>query len=282
MNLDKGFKFNQSNLQDYIDCQLRYKLKYIDRLAWPAVGSEPFIENAGYLERGARFHKLVYQYLLGIPAGRLDAGIDDPELRKWWGNFLSSIGKSVGDIEKCSVPFYPEIILNGVVDRYLLIAKFDLILITDDQKIIIYDWKTYRNRPKRNWLLKRMQTRFYRYLFAKAGSHLVGGNDVLPEMLEMVYWFANFPNQPERFDYDNVQFAEDQIYINNLISEISRLNEDEFAKTQDIKKCMFCVYRSFCDRGKSAGDIFNLLDPHDQDEDIGLTFDYEQVGEIEF
>ena len=40
-NLPDDFHFSQGSLQDYVDCQRRFQLRYLMKLAWPAVDAEP-------------------------------------------------------------------------------------------------------------------------------------------------------------------------------------------------------------------------------------------------
>src|SRR6266498_3834473 len=115
---------SQSSLQDYVDCMQRFKLRYLDRLSYPAVETEPTLENEKHQQEGEYFHRLVQQHLIGIPADQ--------------------------------------------------IAKYDLITVQNG-KAIIYDWKTYRKRPRNEWLAARMQTRVYQALLVNAGAHLNHG-----------------------------------------------------------------------------------------------------------
>ena len=62
MALAADFSFNQSSLQDYLDCQRRFELRYLLRLSWPAVEIEPALENERFLRRGSIFHRLVHQH----------------------------------------------------------------------------------------------------------------------------------------------------------------------------------------------------------------------------
>ena len=43
--LPGSFIFSQSSLQYYFDCPRRFQLRYIEHLAWPAVETEPVLEN---------------------------------------------------------------------------------------------------------------------------------------------------------------------------------------------------------------------------------------------
>ncbi|MBA4379648.1 MAG: hypothetical protein C0393_03000 [Anaerolinea sp.] len=65
------FTFSQSSLQDYADCPRRFQLRYIEELAWPAVESEPALENERHQQEGLFFHRLVQQRLVGLPVEKL-------------------------------------------------------------------------------------------------------------------------------------------------------------------------------------------------------------------
>jgi hypothetical protein len=62
---------------------------------------------------------------------------------------------------------------------------------------------------------------------------------------------ANFPDQPISFPYSALQFERDRKNIALLIDQIDA--DIEFPLTGDEKKCGYCSYRSYCDRGVSAG-----------------------------
>ena len=76
----------------------------------------------------------------------------------------------------------------------------------------------------------------------------------------MTYWFANYPDLPEKFIYDKDKFQADATSLTEMIALIERLEEDDFALTDDIKKCRYCVYRSYCDRGETADNIQDYID----------------------
>ena len=61
------FDFSQSSLQDFTDCRKRFYLRYIQKVAWPALQAEPVIEFERHIQRGERFHRLAQQFLMGIP-----------------------------------------------------------------------------------------------------------------------------------------------------------------------------------------------------------------------
>ena len=64
MRLIENFQFSQANLQDFVDCRRRFQLRYLQHIAWPAIESEPVLENERFLQQGARFHRMIQQHLL--------------------------------------------------------------------------------------------------------------------------------------------------------------------------------------------------------------------------
>ena len=160
-----------------------------------------------------------------------------------------------------------------------LVAKYDLLAAAHD-RVLIYDWKTSRAKPSLKWLEKRLQTKIYPYILARAGRHLNDDQPVQAEKIEMVYWFANHPDQTIRIPYSSAAYQADEAYLTSLIETILRLDESEFHLTVDEKRCAYCTYRSLCNRGVSAGSLSDLWD--EADDEVGFSLDFEQIAEIEF
>lgn len=300
MTLPTDFQFSQGSLQDYVDCPRRFQLRYIQRLAWPAVEAEPALENERHLQRGAAFHRLVHQHVLGLSPERLSSTITGEDLSRWWHNYLES---APADLPASR---YPEVVLSAPVSGHRLVAKYDLITVDPvlggaegpDQRVVILEWKTSRKRPQRKWLAERLQTRVYPYLLIRAGSHLNKGRLFRPEQVEMVYWFANFPEDPERFPYDAAQYDADGKYLASLIEEIKELalspvlspveglskglGDDDFSLTAQERRCRYCPYRSLCQRGVKAGPFDEAEDEPEWGDEFEIALDFEQVAEIEY
>lgn len=274
---------SQSSLQDYMDCAQRFKLRYLDRLSYPAVETEPTLENEKHQQEGEYFHRLIQQHLIGIPAAQIAKFANTMNLQKWWENFQSAKdltglrasvqNRSRGDLSG----LYPEATLSAPLGKYRLLAKYDLIAVQDG-KAVIYDWKTYRKRPRNEWLVARMQTRVYRALLVRAGAHLNNGKPFEPEQIEMIYWFADFPEDVARFPYTSAQFQRDWDILLKLSDEVG--SASSYPLTEDRQKCLFCSYRSYCERGIRAGDIEQAEAEMEAEElfDVNL----EQIGEIAF
>jgi CRISPR/Cas system-associated exonuclease Cas4 (RecB family) len=294
MTLPEGFHFSQSNLQDYLDCQRRFQLRYLLHVAWPALETQPASENENTLQLGAAFHYLIRQHQSGVPVELLTASIqhnpysDQNELSHWWENYLTALETitDLGGLLQPSPPLtaitIPEISLSVPLGGFRLIAKFDLLVFHSSGTFTIIDWKTNRVRPPRRWLQERMQSRIYLYTLVKSGMDVNEGKTIEPKQVEMLYWFTNFPTEAEHISYSTEQLLSDEIYILDLINKINQKREDDFSLTHNEGNCRFCVYRSLCDRGTQAGsfDSFDQLESEAGVEipDIHMA----QIDEIEF
>lgn len=264
---------SQTSLQDYVDCPRRFHLRYVEQLTYPAVESEPALENEQHVREGEYFHRLVQQYFVGIPAEQVARRANTPNLQRWWQNFTTS--SEVAGLQGLQVS--AEANFSAPLGPLRLLAKYDLIA-SGDGRFIIYDWKTYRKRPRNEFLAARMQTRIYRALLARTGAHLNHGQPIAPEQIEMVYWFADFPNDPARFPYTAAQYQRDWELFTQLADEIHAASD--YPLTDDRTKCLFCPYRSYCERGIRAGEAEQAEAEMEAEELFDVNF--EQIGEIAF
>ena len=273
---------SQSSLQDYHDCPRRFELRYLQRLAYPAIETEPALENEKHQQEGEYFHRLVQQHLIGIPTEQIGKLANTDNLQRWWENYTNA--SDLRGLEDLG-GLYPEIALSAPLGKFRLVAKYDLIAV-DNNKITIYDWKTYRKRPKNEWLQIRWQTRIYRALLIQAGAHLNNGKPFKPEQIEMIYWFTDFPNEPARFIYKADQYKRDWDALTKIADEITRASDGStslttgFPKTDEASKCSYCPYRSYCNRGVRAGDAADAELETEAEELFDINF--EQIGEIAF
>jgi CRISPR/Cas system-associated exonuclease Cas4 (RecB family) len=207
-------------------------------------------------------------------------GADDPQggqdLERWWENYLAWKGWQE------SSALYPEISLSSPLGKYRLVAKYDLILVKEPNHFTIVDLKTSRKHPGSRWLEERMQSKVYPYLLVSAGCRFAHGEKFEPELVEMVYWFAEFPHQPQRFAYSHDYYIKDQEYISALTAERNELGASDFPLTSRIERCVYCVYRSFCNRGIHAGSLNEIEELQQTEISTEITLDFEQIGEIEY
>jgi CRISPR/Cas system-associated exonuclease Cas4 (RecB family) len=205
----------------------------------------------------------------------------DSRLSVWWENYLRAAPSNL------PARRHAEVTLSAPVAGHRLLAKYDLIAVDPGRQLVIVDWKTSRARPGRSWLAARLQTRVYRYVLTRAGAALNRDCIWQPDQVEMVYWFANDPDRPERLKYSEEEYGADGEYLAALIAEIVHAREEDFPLTEDTRACRLCPYRSLCDRGVEAGQV----DLADAEETGGIDaatadwesgFDFEQVAEIAY
>lgn len=262
--LSPSFIFSQSNLSAYVECPRRFQLRCVSEQAWPAVQSEPALERERMLDLGRRFHHLIQQHVSGLSVGQLTRAAQEggADLIRWWRGYLTHPLPDLPPDRRA------EVTLSMPTGQHRLLAKYDLLAL-DRDRVVIVDWKTERRRPGRDDLLRRLQTRVYRFLLVEAGATLIG-SPFAPEQVSMVYWFAEAPAQPEVLPYDATQHAEDGRYLSDLIAEIEA--EVVFPLTTDESHCRFCAYRSLCDRGTEAG----------MQAEVDLDVEFESdMGEVE-
>jgi hypothetical protein len=276
MTLPTDFQFSQGSLQDYVDCPRRFELRHVERRAWPAVEAEPAAENERHLRQGAAFHRLTHQHTLGIPPERLSAAVTEVDLARWWRNYLAAPPADLPPTR------YAEVALSAPLAGYRLVAMVDLVAVEPRRRVVLVDWKTYRRRPRRTWLADRLQTRVYPYLLVRAGSHFNDGEPVQPEQVQMVYWFANFPSDPETFVYSAAQYEADEAHLTALVEEIGGLEQGDLPLTSEERHCLYCPYRSLCQRGVEAGSPADAQEEPEPGGDFDLTLDFEQIAEVEY
>ncbi len=274
MLLDADFAFTQGSLGDYADCARRFELRYIKRLRYPALEVNQWLEYEEGLRRGNRFHKLAQHHLLGVPADLLSRSLaDDDDLGRWWETYLSH---GLADLPP---ERHAEITLQTTIGGQRLLAKYDLLAVEPGGAAIIVDWKTGERVPSRGYLQGRMQTVVYRYVLAKAGAHLYGGETIPPERIRMDYVYVAQGGQRVSLEYSAARMAEDEARLLEMVGAIGAA--EAFPLTEDERRCRFCTYRAFCGRG-GAGDLSEYVEDGEAEEEGSIELDFDQIAEIEF
>lgn len=277
MPIRPDFIFSQKSLQDYLDCPRRFQLRYLQRQAWPAVQSEPILEWEQHMENGQRFHRMVQQSLAGIPVDVISSQANNENLLRWWDAFRTYPPPDLPKIQQA------EVMLSAPFAGYRLAAVVDLVAVEPDECLVIVDWKTSIKRPLRTWLQQRLQTRVYPLIAVLAAGTWNNHKNWLPNQIEMVYWFSDFPEKIERFSYTTDQYTADTNYITNLIREIDSLDTSSWPMTNQEKLCGFCNYRSLCSRGSKASNWEEMEEEASNGAAPSLLdIDLDQIGEIAF
>ena len=273
MNPGADFAFTQGSLGDYADCARRFELRYIMQLRYPALEVKQALDYERRLRRGVRFHKLVQQHLLGLPADLLAASLaDDANLARWWSSYLES------GLQGLPPQRQAEITLQTVLGGQRLLAKVDLLAIEPGGDAVIVDWKTGERLPTRQTLQNNMQSVVYPYVLAQAGAHLYGGQ-IPPERIRMDYVYVAQGGQRVSLRYSAARMQADEARLLDMIGAIGAAAE--FPLTDDERRCRFCTYRAFCGRGE-AGDLSEFVEADDAEDEAGIDLDFDQIAEIEF
>jgi hypothetical protein len=258
--LPLDFVFSQNNLQLYVDCKHRFYLHEILKLDWPANDSEPVKIQEERMMLGTQFHLICSQYFSGIPAEKVEESIQSPEIMKWWRSFLDFGLMPSPDL-------IPEKAITVPFSGYHLTAHFDLLQKKSNDTYVIFDWKTNTKYPPHQRVAERMQTLIYPVVldfFLRSKSK----DKPLDSRIEMIYWYPEFPDKPHRFTFTRETLEYQKTSLHDLIVEISQNSAENFSLTDEIDRCKYCQYRSYCNRGIMAGEY---MDHEIDDSSINLV-----------
>ncbi len=249
-----NLRFSQRSLADYLVCKRRFRLRYIDRLVWPAPFSQADQELEALMELGRDFHQAVHQRFVGVDPDELIAGNPDGRLATWWKAFETHALPHLPEGE-C----WPEAVLSVPMGASWLVARFDLLIVSPSGHATIVDWKTGR-LPDTSDLEQQMQTRVYPFVLAEAGTSFNHNQPIPPERITMAYWYARSPADLVEFPYSAEAHERNRQALRSLIDEILRLPADGFSKVADFGPCRRCNYRAYCGRDVEPAPAMDLVD----------------------
>ena len=262
-SVPSSFGCSQSNLAIYHQCRRRFFLRYVRRLDWPAPLTAAAEELERAIGRGQLFHYLVQQDILGMDVSAVVQHHGDVLLEAWWRNYTLHppagipAGRTFSEIQ-LSVPLGP----------YRLRAKFDRVVMGRDGRVWIVDWKTGQQRPQQKACEESWQTLVYRYVLVEAGESLVEGRAIAPDQVSLVYWHASFPDLLRPIGYSRSEHEAAGKRLEAVAAEWAALcQEEDFPRTEDVELCRRCEYRSYCERGRTPADEWEI-DEEDLDWDL--------------
>ncbi len=276
IDMQTPLQFNQSNLQDFLDCPRRFELNVLNKTAWPAATANPMTALENSIHQGNRFHQLCQQYFTGIAVSQIQNTINDPVLLEMWEAFLP-FASSLKDYQLVF-----EQLLHIPFNTHRLVAKYDLVVKMPDHFLIL-DWKTSTKKPPLPTIKDRVQTYLYPYILAMAGTEIFPSADIDPNNIKMCYWYPLADDPEIIFDYSDLEHNRVRSTIEEIIAQIQdfRKNAEPFPLTDNKSKCEYCSFRSLCDRGSHPGD-FVLFVNSNEDDLIDYQVDFEQISELEF
>ncbi|MBQ6509364.1 MAG: PD-(D/E)XK nuclease family protein [Flexilinea sp.] len=226
----------QTQIAAYERCRRRYFLKYVRELAWPAERS-----SREEMKRGADFHLLVRQLIMGFPPETLLLPAGDEKIGEWLDHFRNSMPLKGFD------RIFAEKEVSALYSDVLWLGKFDALAISDD-RIVIFDWKTMEHRAEAAEYRESPQTRLYRFLARTCAARLIGAglHGIPAENIEMVYWFPEHPGEPIRLPYSEGAYQEDMTWLRMKAREMCSEAEADYPCRDDLRACRFCEYETYC------------------------------------
>lgn len=216
---------NQSSLRDYLNCQYKYKLKYMDNIHW----FQGELKNS--FDLGNDFHIIAQRYFLGIETEY----IEDENLQKWYKDL-----KKFFPIDS-TYEYLPEYELRYNELGLKLMAKYDL-LILKPTELIIVDWKTNKAKLNEQEKVEDIQTKVYLFILANCLS-LFPTYKYSLNNIKMIYWQGNYIENAIEINYSfekNLKYKE---YLLNLVEDINNSNF-----IQNKKHCNYCEFNVFCNK----------------------------------
>ncbi|NLI44187.1 MAG: PD-(D/E)XK nuclease family protein [Chloroflexi bacterium] len=250
--LPETFVFTQSNLQSYVNCKAQFYLRYIEHFLWPAPAADDMLAFERDRLAGSRFHQLAHQYLLGIPAEIVtNNAADKPDDRvlRWFELFLRTVGREL------SGNLWPEHMLTARLDGFILGAKYDLIR-QEERIFTIYDWKTSRKKPSKDWLEAQLQSKIFPLVLNQELSSRAGADQFV---IRMLYWEVTEPWDQIVLECGPEKIEESRKLVTSLIRQLNSAAPADFSKTDDIRRCRYCVYRTYCNRPPEPAGLDDYL-----------------------
>lgn len=245
----------QTQISAYERCKRFYYLKMIRKLVWPVETGRP--EN---IREGEDFHLLVQQLILGFPPEMLIIPEKNEDVKRWLETYLKE--KPLGKPEH----IFAEKEVSASFADVLWLGKFDALAIEED-RLIIFDWKTGKAKPDPEHYRGSPQTRLYRFLAKTCSPRLIGAapRPIPAENIEMVYWFPEHPAQTIRLPYSEEAYRQDMTYLKTRAHEMSSANEADFPMTEKTRQCEHCSYRTYCFPGQFRAELFTEEIPEEEE-----------------
>ena len=292
---------SQSHLTLLETCPRKYQHVFFDALLGPST-----YEQHTKAQWGSQFHRLMQQQALDLPVevlGTADAEMAEslaalkaaaPEVFAYLPDSQVASDRTVStkDVSTKDVSTFSQSEHRRTLSfsEYLLTVVYDLVVIAPsadpsqssgqkNRRGQIFDWKTYQQPQKKDWLAKDWQTRLYPYVLCET-------SDLSPEDVSMTYWFvrssqgtpdAPFEPSSYTFAYGTPQHEQTQRDLQRLTETLTRMREQTFFPKVAVEKgpCQQCPFAVRCDRAASINTSTNSTtsssasnDPNDRYADL--------------
>ncbi|QXE23672.1 hypothetical protein B6N60_02362 [Richelia sinica FACHB-800] len=243
-------RLSQGQLNLLAACPRKFQHTYLEQLTPP-----PDPQHEDHQSLGSRFHLLMQQREMGLPIENFLQA--DPQLQSWMSAFANAAPEILIPAKDDTSFRESEHYRTLQIKNYLLTVIYDL-LIADDERAQILDWKTYPQPPNKNKLAQNWQTRLYLYV-------LVETSEYQPEDISMTYWFVQSQGKTKniKFDYDIHQHQATAKALNHVLDNLTNWleayqNHIPFPQIPIVKNaCEYCQYATQCERKFIDDDIIS-------------------------
>lgn len=203
-------RISQRHLEILETCPRHFQQIFLDRRESPLA-----TQQQESMALGSRFHVLMQQRSLGLSVESLvDA---DPLIRAWWDDFMTAVPHLFEEDADVRSFRQAEHERSLKFWEFLLLVRYDFI-VADDDRVQIFDWKTYPRPHSAKQLKQHWQTRLYPYVLTET-------SDYQPSQISMTYWFVPSTGdrtQPQsyRFPYSQSQHQKNHADLTGLLSQL--------------------------------------------------------------
>ena len=249
---------SQSHLNLLSLCPPKFQQVYLDGL-----GSIPNPKHQESMEWGSRFHLLMQQRELNLPIEPFLA--NDSELDASVKDLINAVPELIAP--ETSTWREAEHYRTLGYGNFVLTAIYDL-LVGQENKAIILDWKTYRQPQKRDKLASNWQTRLYLYLLAETSEYV-------PEQIQMTYWFVK-SGKPTNitFNYSKTLYRQTERDLAALLTQLETWLQNYQQDGIDLPhkpNCRDCPYhQSLCEKDSSQVRSQELIEAIAEVEEISI------------
>jgi CRISPR/Cas system-associated exonuclease Cas4 (RecB family) len=232
-------RLSQHYLNLFETCPRKFQYSYFEKLLSPL--------DLDLQERqkwGQDFHLLMQQKSLGLP---IDSILNANQNFKDWFTGLINVDPEIF-AENDHKQRISEHLRTLMINDYLFTVIYDLIII-EEQKAVIYDWKTYPLPANTQKLANNWQTRLYLYVLAET-------TDYEPEQLSMIYWFVKSKPKPKKvtFNYDRQKHQKTRDDLEQILQKLT-VWEEQYLQSEELPQipeskgiCQSCVFVVRCER----------------------------------
>lgn len=236
-------RLSQAQLQTLSTCPRKFQHLYLDQLGFP-----PTPDEQERLTWGNQFHLLMQQVQMGLPITPPPQA-DEQGMQRSIEAFRRAAPELFND--RSETLRLSEHRRTLQVADYLLTVIYDLLLLEDDRAHIL-DWKTYPRPQNSRRLEEHWQTRLYLFVLAETSHYR-------PDQLAMTYWYIQTGKpeapQPQSFHYP-YSIAQHQRTQKELLYWLDRLTQwleaydrGELLPQTEVKTaCQTCSFALRCQR----------------------------------